>query len=246
MIPKIIHYCWFGNNPLPHLVKKCIKSWIKFCPDYQIIEWNESNYNVNSITYTQQAYKEKKYAFVSDYARFDILYNYGGIYLDTDVELVKSLDDLLNNKSFMGFESDDAVAPGLIIGSEKNSNIIREIKDNYLSKLFYYPDGTTNLTTVVRYTTDILITHGLILNGEFQCLEGIVIYPKNFFNPTDIKFGKYVINKNTYSIHHFSGSWLTIREQKKRKRVILVQTLIGTNNYLKLSKIKQKLFGRKK
>ena len=124
MIPKKIHYCWFGNNPLPESVQRCIESWKKYCPGYEIIEWNEGNYNINKIPFIEKAYKEKKYAFVSDYARLDIIYNEGGIYLDTDVELIKNIDPLLEHSCFLALESCGAVATGLGFGSIKKHSFI--------------------------------------------------------------------------------------------------------------------------
>ena len=139
MIPKIIHYCWFGGKPLPKLAKKCIASWKKFCPDYEIKEWNESNFDLNSCTYVKEAYDSKKYAFVSDYARFWILHRYGGVYFDTDVELLKSIDDILADGAFMGVENFVAeqnkakisINPGLGIAAEPGMLIYQEILDFY-------------------------------------------------------------------------------------------------------------------
>ena len=214
MIPKKIHYCWFGRNPLPEDAQKCIASWRKFFPDYEIIEWNEDNFDVNSIPYTAQAYAAKKYAFVSDYARFQILYEHGGLYFDTDVEVIKPFDDILENGGFMGREllakDGGAVAPGLGLGIEKAHPIYREILESYKKFSFLNPDGTPNLKTIVSYTTEILEKFGLLATDEVQNIEGINIYPYDYFNPLDDLTGKLRITDNTHSIHWFSKSWLQV------------------------------------
>ena len=149
-IPKKIHYCWFGGNPKPELALKCIKSWKKYCPDYEIIEWNESNFDVNANQYCRDAYKEKKWAFVTDYARLVILYEHGGVYFDTDVQVIRSIDALLEHPAFMGIEraSDSCkVASGLALGSEKGNPLIKEIMDDYDTASFYRSDGSIDITT---------------------------------------------------------------------------------------------------
>lgn len=221
MIPKIIHYCWFGKNELPPLARKCINSWRKFFPDYEIKEWNEDNFDVNIIPYTAEAYQCGKYAFVSDYARFWILYRYGGVYFDTDVEVIRSMDDIINLGSFMGCENDFSqkratnvsVAPGLGLGATPGLDIYKEILDMYSVLHFIKPDGTCNLTTVVNYTSDILYNHNLKnINGIQKC-GTIWIYPKEYFCPL---FGRYInFTENTKTIHHYSGSW-TQRGIKKK------------------------------
>lgn len=211
MIPKKIHYCWFGGNPLTPLALKCINSWKKFFPDYEIIEWNEDNFDVNSIPYTEQAYREKKYAFVSDYARFKILYEEGGIYFDTDVEVIKSFDDIIAKGPFMGCELKNplqGVAPGLGLGIEQKHPLYKDIIDSYQDLVFIKPDGTHNLKTVVKYVTEILINAGLHDTETIQCIEGIFIYPYDYFNPFDNNTGILKVTINTHSIHWFAKSWL--------------------------------------
>lgn len=207
-IPKIIHYCWFGRSPLPELAKKCIASWRKYFPDYEIKEWNEDNFDVNSILYTSQAYQAKKYAFVSDYARFWILYMYGGLYFDTDVEVIRPMDDIIQRGPFMGCEKpykegatpkDLGVAPGL--------GLFREILDEYERLGFYKADGELNLTTIVEYTTNILYKHGMKNTSEIQEVSGIYIYPQEYFAPKDVDTKKLKITKKTRSIHHYDASW---------------------------------------
>ena len=208
-IPKIIHYCWFGGNPLPELAQKCIASWKKCCPDYEIKKWNESNYNVRKIPYTAQAYDAKKYAFVSDYARFDILYEYGGVYLDTDVELIKPLDELLKYGAFCGVEQPGALNAGLGMAAPEAMPIFREILDSYQSDKFINADGTFNLKTVVVRVSDILKKYGFSNTEEIQEVAGFRIYPKEYFCPKSY-LGEINLTENTYSIHHFDASWQDI------------------------------------
>jgi mannosyltransferase OCH1-like enzyme len=213
MIPKIIHYCWFGKGVLPPLAQKCIKSWKKNLPDYKIIEWNEDNFNVNICKYTKEAYKEKKYAFVSDYARFWILYHYGGIYFDTDVEVIKPLDPIITKGAFMGCEIGEEkdlwpkVASGLGLGVCKGHPIYKEILDQYNTSSFIQ-DGSIDYTTVVYRVTEILKKHQLKQTKKIQTCEGITIYPPEFFCPKSHLTRTLNITSNTYTIHHYDGSWL--------------------------------------
>lgn len=229
MIPKVIHYCWFGRNPLPKTALKCIDSWKKFFPDYEIKEWNEDNFDVNSIPYTREAYQAKKYAFVSDYARFWILYHHGGIYFDTDVQVIKPMDEIISRGPFMGREAGayinqitDAgqgevgndtglgVAPGLGLGVNPGLGLYREILDEYDTFSFKKEDGTLNLKTVVSYTTEILLKHGLNSNNdEPQEVAGVWIYPADVFCPMDhTQANKVIITDRTVSIHLYDCSWL--------------------------------------
>lgn len=211
LIPKIIHYCWFGGNPLPELAQKCISSWRKFFPDYEIKEWNEQNYDVNKILYTKQAYEAKKYAFVSDYARFDILYQYGGLYFDTDVEVIKPMDEILKRGAFAGVErTGDASSlnAGLGLASPAASPIYKEILDSYKESSFLNEDGTQNLTTVVTRVSDIFKNHGLKDIDEIQTVAGVTVYPVDYFCPKDYITGKMNITQNTHTIHWYDGSWL--------------------------------------
>lgn len=239
MIPKIIHYCWFGKNPLPKLAEKCIASWKKYCPDYQIIEWNEDNFNVNIITYTKEAYQIQKYAFVSDFARFYILYNYGGIYMDTDVEVLKPLDSFLKNTMFAGFEKDQDIAPGLIFASIKGTEIAKRILDSYQNRIFIKPDGTFNLETVVKYTTDVLLQFGFIPNGKLQTIGDLTLYPQRYFCPLDHQTGKLNITPDTYTIHHYAASWHSTSDKLKKH----LKRIFGTKFLIILSKIKRKIKG---
>lgn len=227
---KIIHYCWFGHNPLPKLALRCIESWKKYLPDYEIKEWNEDNFDVNIVPYTQEAYAAKKYAFVSDYARFWILYNYGGLYFDTDVEVIRPLDDIITRGPFMGFENEIiinnvpflTVAPGLGLGVDSGSNLYKEVLDLYSSLHFVNKDGSLNLKTVVCYMTDLLYKHGLKNEMKIQEIDGIYIYPVDYFCPISVKDGKLRITNNTRSIHHYSQSWQSPFRKYGRKFLLFI------------------------
>ena len=244
MIPKIIHYCWFGGNPLPELAVKCIASWKKYFPDYEIKEWNESNFDLNACAYVQEAYAAKKWAFVSDYARFWILYHHGGLYFDTDVEVVKSFDDILARGPFMGKEGEVkgqntadipcnaglglAAAPGLGLYSEilkyydtqhfidRDGNINQEtVVDKVTSLLKKYGyQGNINQETVVDKVTSLLKKYGYQGNNEVECIQGVYIYPPEYFCPKSYSTGKLTITPHTHSIHHYTASWFTTHEQR--------------------------------
>lgn len=224
MIPKVIHYCWFGGNPLPELAQKCISSWKKYCPDYEIIEWNESNFDISCCDYVREAAKAKKWAFVSDYARFKILYENGGLYFDTDVEVLKPLYDIVKRGGFMGIEGcpteadpgrSFGVAPGLGLAAAPGNGVFRDLMEEYHSRHFLNPDGSYNLTTIVVYTTDYLKSHGLEEKNCIQCVRGIYIYPKEYFCPMDNISGEVEITENSYSIHHYDASWLTAEQKRE-------------------------------
>lgn len=210
MIPKIIHYCWFGRNPLPKSALKCIQSWRKYCPDYEIKEWNEDNFDVNSTFFTEQAYSRGKYAFVSDYARFVILHTQGGLYFDTDVEIIKPIDDIVAQGPFMGIEkAAPGVNPGLGIAAAKGEPIYKEIIDHYATLSFVDNDGNQIPGTVVKHTTDVLKRHGFKEEDRFQSICGINIYPNEYFNPLDDATGRLEITSNTRSIHWYSKTWVS-------------------------------------
>ena len=218
--PKIIHYCWFGGNPLPKLVMQCIESWKKFCPDYEIIEWNETNFDVHCCRYIEEAYKAKKWAFVSDYARFWILYNYGGVYLDTDVELLKPLENLSN--TFVGFENKETVSSGLIRAALKGDEICGLLLESYHNDCFDLGDGVFNVKTVGVRETAILEKFGLKRNGLLQVVCGTTIYPQDYFCPKSFTDESITLTDNTYSIHHYSSSWYTEEEiyaQKLKRKI---------------------------
>lgn len=211
MIPKKIHYCWFGGNPLPELAKKCIESWKKYCPEYEIIEWNETNFNVSECRYAQEAFKAKKWAFVSDYARLKVLVEYGGIYMDTDVEVLRSLDRFLEHQAFSGFENADAVPTG-IMACEKGFKLFSELLNEYHDRSFIKEDGSMDMSTNVEAITKTCLSKGLELNNTFQIVDGFALYPKNVFCPKNYENGLIELTDDTYTIHHFSGSWLSGRK----------------------------------
>lgn len=204
---------------MPESALKCIASWRKYFPDYQIIEWNEDNFDVNAIPYTAQAYAAKKYAFVSDYARFKILYDHGGLYFDTDVEVINPFDDILERGAFMGFElagPEGAANPGLGLGVAPGLGFYAELLDLYSTLSFTNDDGSLNLTTIVTYTTDLLRKHGLSNADSIQSVAGITIYPKEYFNPLNDNTGKLEITPNTHSIHWYSKTWLEVNPWRMR------------------------------
>lgn len=207
MIPSVIHYCWFGGAPLPSDAERCIASWRKYFPEWEIKRWDESNYDVHTTPYTSQAYTMRKYAFVSDYARFDILYRHGGVYFDTDVEVIRPFDDILKKGAFMGMEG-TAVNPGLGIGTERGDKLLEEILRHYGTLSFTDSEGHQLAGTVVKHTTDVLRRHGFDdVSGKQQNTDGIEIYPNDFFNPFDDVTGRLKITPNTHSIHHYAKSW---------------------------------------
>lgn len=226
MIPKKIHYCWFGGHPLPKDVRKYIDSWKEFCPDYEIKEWNEQNFDVNMCQYTREAYLNKKWAFVSDVARVYALSQEGGIYLDTDVEIVSSLDSLLEHKAFLGFEGTAHVATN-IMACEKGNPIITYFLEQYKHRSFINPDGTLDQTTNVEELTHLLVQNqGLILNGKQQTLQDFEIYPTDFFSPYDYLTGQLHKTSNTKTIHWFSQSWIK-QNPWKRKLIQFYHRLLG-------------------
>lgn len=222
-IPKVIHYCWFGENSKPKLAEKCIKSWRRYCPDYKIIEWNETNFDVNQNKYCKQAYEAKKWAFVSDYARLAILYQYGGIYFDTDVEVIRNIDDLLVNHCFMGIENSDRciqVNTGLGMGAEKNCEIIREMFQDYEDISFIKSNGEFDITTCTVRNTNILKKYGYVEKNCNQTINGVKIFSSEYFSPMKMESGIIKKTKNTYSIHHYSLSWTSKEHQEERKKLI--------------------------
>jgi len=208
IIPKRIHYIWLGENEMPELMKKCIASWREFCPDYEIICWNEKNYDFCKSEYMEYAYKKKKWAFVSDYARIDILNEYGGIYMDTDVELLKNLDSMCNQTAFCSVEKWNVVNTGGCCGTIKNGTAIKAMLD--FRK--YYDSACLcdfdEFTASGYYETMAMIQEGYEPNGKFQKILDMNIYPYDFFHPFDYVTGKTNITDNTFSIHYFNGGWV--------------------------------------
>lgn len=225
MIPKVIHYCWFGRKPLPESALKCIQSWKRYLPDYEIKKWDEDNFDVRIVPYVSDAYDAGKFAFVSDYARFWILYNYGGLYFDTDVEIIKPMDDIIATGNFLGAEIDGnsykgtfpKIAPGLCIGAEKGNALFKEIIDKYKTMDFLGSDGTFNKYTMIPLVTDMLIANGMTASKKIQNVGDFTIYPAEYFNPLDIATGRLKITANTRSIHWFMASWLPPQPVWKKK-----------------------------
>ena len=178
MIPKKIHYCWFGRNPKPELAEKCIASWQKYCPDYELTEWNEDNFDICSAPlYVRQAYEHKKWAFITDYVRLYALVNFGGVYMDTDVEVCKPLDEFLQHQAFSGFEDGINIPTG-IMASEKDFPLFKYLLDYYDDVSFVNEDGTLNTVTNVTIITEMCEKKGLIKNNQFQVIDGFALYPE--------------------------------------------------------------------
>ncbi|MBS5147586.1 MAG: glycosyl transferase [Clostridiaceae bacterium] len=224
MIPKQIHYIWFGGNELPDDALQCMESWQKYCPEYEVIRWDESNFDVSINRYVEEAYESKKWAFVSDYVRLWALVNYGGIYMDTDVELTAPIDQFLTHRAFSGFESNKSIPTG-IMGCEKDFPLFQALLDDYSTRSFIQDDGSFDLTTNVIAITEACLSRGLVLNNEYQEIDGLALYPSDWFCPKSHETGAVNITSNTRAIHHFSGSWLDPVERQlvDRKLEILAR-----------------------
>lgn len=208
LIPPVIHYCWFGGKELPDLYKRCIDSWQRFCPDYQIIEWNEENCDIDENQFAKQAYESGKFGFVPDYFRLKIIYEKGGIYLDTDVEVVQNLDDLRYNKAFCGMEVPGEAALGLGFGAVERHPVIKKMLNRYQGMQFVKTDGTYEDTISPVWQTMDLMELGMKYGNCLQDISGMTIYPVEVLSPKNLVTGELDITKYTYSIHHFDGSWV--------------------------------------
>ena len=235
MIPKIIHYCWFGGNAKPKNILNYIESWKNHCPDYKIIEWNESNFNVHQNRYCKEAYDSKKWAFVSDVARLWALYHEGGIYMDTDVEVVKSLDELLVNEVFLGFERSTCIGTN-IIGAHKGNEFVCSLLKAYDQRRFINEDGSLDTTTNVNSITKAAKDLGLILNGKKQNINDVTFYPQEYFCPYDYTTGRITKLKQAYTIHWYVQSWVTPGKKLRLKITKVFHRLFGVNcfNWLKI------------
>lgn len=218
LIPKKIHYCWFGRNPIPEHLLKYIESWKKYCPDYEIVRWDESNYDVNKVNYMKQAYERKKWGFVPDYARLDIIYQEGGVYLDTDVELISTLDKLLCDQMFCGFASARMINLGLGFGACKGNEFIKELRDVYDDYNFIDNNGKENLIACSWYEHPIFEKYHFEIDGKYQKRNGIVAYPPEVLNPLGASTVVSNFTPNTVSIHHAELSWVTSKEKIEFER----------------------------
>ncbi|SOD19613.1 glycosyltransferase family 32 protein [Pedobacter xixiisoli] len=210
MIAKIIHYCWFGRGTMPELALKCLESWKTHLPEYEIVEWNEDNFDVNMYRFSSEAYKERKFAFVADVCRLYALKNMGGIYLDTDVEFLRPLsEEMLSQEAFTGFE-DNLLLSSAIMGSEKDGKWINDLLPYYDNRSFYLKDGSHDVNPNTEIITEFMKTRKSVsINNTFQKLDGYcTIYPSDYFCPKSWKTLKIKQTPNTYCIHHFAGSWL--------------------------------------
>lgn len=228
MIPKIIHYCWFGGKPLPSDVKQYIETWKKYCPDYEIKQWDESNFDINENAYCREAYEARKWAFVTDYVRLKVLHDYGGFYMDTDVEVCKSLDDLRQYAALSGYESETHIQTGTM-GACLDNQWIKFLLSYYDDAHFKKPDGTyditTNVETITRMTKE---RYGIKLNGEFQVFgENYVLFPFEFLCAKSLINGKIMKTDNTYTIHHFAASWVTPAARLRHKIKIRMARMLG-------------------
>ncbi len=229
-IPKVIYYCWFGKGKLPSLAEKCIRSWKKYCPDYKIVCLNEENFDYSQNKYALEAYEAKKWAFVSDYARLKVLYDNGGIYLDTDVELLKPIDTLIEDGGYMGFDDNGMISTGLGFACEKGNELIGMLLNDYDNIPFLLSDGTYDITPCPDRNTKTMIDIGFDVKNQNQVFMGIKILPDDYLCPMKYYSGRKVITKNTYSIHHFCASWTSATA----KRTLFFKRLFGVKLYDKL------------
>lgn len=229
MIPKIIHYCWFGGNPLPKGALKCIESWKKNLPDYKIIEWNESNFDINLNAYTKKCHENKKYAFLSDYVRLYVVEKYGGLYFDTDVEVIKSFDELLVYSAFFGFENEDYIATGLGFGAEKNNKLLQQMIKEYDVLM----NESSLLVTCPKLNTAACKKIGFKINGKYQVIENMLLLPVECLNPFNNNTGVLNKTKNTYSIHWYSMSWLSKSKRIRSNITRIIHRFLGEDIFKK-------------
>lgn len=248
MIPKIVHYCWFGRGQKPELAVKCIESWKKYLPDYELKEWNEDNFDITQNQYVREAYENRKFAFVTDYVRLYAIYHEGGVYMDTDVEVLGSYDKFLHHHAFSGFETNGYVPTGMM-AAEKDSVWAKELLDQYDTRKFVQEDGSFDMTTNTSVITNYMLDKGLVLNNKYQDFPNLcTMYPADYFCPKDHRTGKIRCTKNTVCIHHFAGSWLQHKWYKDLRHSLKLSfvRLIGEKPIVFLSDIITLRFLRKK
>lgn len=238
MIPKIIHFCWFGRGEMPELALQCIESWHKVMPDWKYILWNEDNFDISSYPYAQEAYDAKKYAFVSDVARLFALKEYGGVYFDVDFEVYKPFDDLLQNEAFAGFEGSktNPIMMG-VLGSVQNGNWVSWQLEQYQDRHFF-ADGIPDTTTNVRFITDLMIKRGFLPNGQEQDCMDLHVYPVDYFCPRQTT-GEYIRTNHTYCEHLGIGSWSDHGSSWKSRLLSMMSPFLR----VMIIKIKRKIFG---
>lgn len=232
MIPKTIHYCWFGRGEKPKLAQRCIQSWKAFCPDYEIIEWNEDNFDINKNEYTKMCYEQKKYAFLSDYVRLVVVNDCGGLYFDTDVELLKNPDELLSNEAFFGFETDEYINTGVGFGSIAHGRAVEAMVSEYDSLL----DGKNGVVGCPLLNTQALLKAGLKQNGKHQTVLGAKVYPADYFNPYESTTGRLHKTENTVSVHWYSGMWMSSSQRLKSKITKPLHRILGVDFFSKFHK----------
>lgn len=252
-IPKFIHYCWFGKKPLSDDAKKCIESWKKYFPGYEIVQWNEGNFDICFNQYALEAYRRKKFAFFSDVARLFIVERYGGIYFDIDVEVISSFDDILKKGAFFGIENDGKLATGLGFGAEKGNWLVKEMLDYYNDKHFF-ADGKEDLTPCPIINSRVAMKNGFSLKNTIETVRGVTVYPKDYFNPKAGYNKQVIVTDNTHSIHHYDGSWLPEQEVNRARLRNKLSCLFGDRigciiyrtlflPYIVFSHIKQRVGG---
>lgn len=220
MIPKKIHYCWFGRGQMPELAKRCIESWKKYCPDYEVKEWNEDNFDLDMYPYVREAYDNRKFAFVTDVVRLYALLKEGGIYMDTDVEVLKPLDSLCEYEAVSGFEAEARIPTGLMACRDSHP-LFQEMLNDYDGLHFVRKDGSFDMTTNVTRITNVCIRHGFVPNGKLQTVAGFTLLPQDYLCPKDFGTKKIHLTKNTLCIHHFDGSWM--KKSDKVKSLIIAK-----------------------
>ena len=244
MIPKIIHYCWFGGKPMPELALKCIESWKKFLPEYELRLWNEDTFDINSVPYVKEAYEARKFAFVTDYLRLWALEREGGVYMDTDVEILRPLDDLMHLPAFTGYEASMSNAPvtGLMASAPHGVWVTEQLAYYDENRHFRLEDGTLDMTPNTITIADIMVKGGFVINGEYGVYKNdLHVFPVDYFCPlTSTRVLK--LTKNTYCIHHFAGSWVE-RTAWQKFKMFITQKVLGTKLTDKIVQIKRKMKG---